>query len=78
MFVETNGARLFFDTLNSKLEIAGAGPREKPTLLCLPGGPGSDRQTLRPFLDGRPHRLSRSAWPRPQQAWRPDDARGMG
>jgi proline iminopeptidase len=51
MFEEIKGARLFFDTLNSKLEIDGTGLREKPVLICIPGGPGGDHQTMRPFFD---------------------------
>ena len=51
MFVSVNGVRLFFDVLNPKLEIDGAGLKELPTLVCLPGGPGGDHQTLRPFFD---------------------------
>ena len=42
MFVEANGLRLFFDVLNPKLEIVETGLKEKPTLICLPGGPGGD------------------------------------
>ncbi len=51
MFVTVNGVRLFFDVLNPKLEIVESGLREKPALICLPGGPGGDHQTLRPFFD---------------------------
>jgi pimeloyl-ACP methyl ester carboxylesterase len=51
MFVEINGARLFFDALNPKLAIEGAGLKERPVLVCIPGGPGGDHQTMRPFFD---------------------------
>lgn len=51
MHVVVNGVRLFFDVLNPKLEIVPDGLQERPTLLCLPGGPGGDHQTLRPFVD---------------------------
>jgi pimeloyl-ACP methyl ester carboxylesterase len=56
MFVEINGARLFFDVLNPKLEIPAygseaAGLKEKPVMVCIPGGPGGDHQTMRPFFD---------------------------
>jgi proline iminopeptidase len=51
MFVSVNGVRLFSDVMNPKLEITTSGLREKPTLICLPGGPGGDHQTLRPFFD---------------------------
>jgi proline iminopeptidase len=54
MFVEINGVRLFFDVLNPKLEIEGAGLKERPTLVCIPGGPGGDHQTMRPFFDRFP------------------------
>jgi len=51
MFVDIDGVRLFFDALNPKLDIDGAGLKEKRMLLCLPGGPGGDHQTMRPFFD---------------------------
>ncbi|MDP3736093.1 MAG: alpha/beta hydrolase [Hyphomonadaceae bacterium] len=51
MYANVNGVRLFFDVFNPKLEIAGDGLKEKPTLVCIPGGPGGDHQTLRPFFD---------------------------
>jgi pimeloyl-ACP methyl ester carboxylesterase len=51
MFVEINGVRLFFDALNPKLEIEGAGLKEKLALVCIPGGPGGDHQMMRPFFD---------------------------
>jgi pimeloyl-ACP methyl ester carboxylesterase len=51
MFVAVNGVRLFFDVLNPKLEIDGASLKEKPVLICLPGGPGGDHQTIRPAFD---------------------------
>ncbi len=51
MFVTINGVRLFFDVINPGLKITEAGLREKPVLVCLPGGPGGDHQTLRPFFD---------------------------
>jgi pimeloyl-ACP methyl ester carboxylesterase len=51
MFLEINDARLFFDVLNPKLEIEGAGLKDKPVLVCIPGGPGGDHQTMRPFFD---------------------------
>ncbi len=51
MFVTVNGVRLFFDVLNPKLEVDGASLKEKPVLVCLPGGPGGDHQTLRPAFD---------------------------
>lgn len=51
MHVTVNGVRLFFDVINPKLEIVAGGLQDKPTLVCLPGGPGGDHQTLRPFVD---------------------------
>jgi proline iminopeptidase len=51
MFATVNGVRLFFDVLNPKLDIVETGLKEKPVLVCLPGGPGGDHQTLRPFFD---------------------------
>lgn len=52
MFVNVNGVRLFFDVFNPKLEIAADNAlREKPTVICLPGGPGGDHQTMRPHFD---------------------------
>lgn len=75
MFVTVNGVRLFFDVLNSELEIVEGGLRRKPVLICLPGGPGGDHQTLRPFfdrftalaqviyLDPRASGRSESGWP---------------
>jgi proline iminopeptidase len=51
MYVTVHGVRLFFDVLNPELEIAGSGLRHKPALVCIPGGPGGDHQTLRPYFD---------------------------
>lgn len=51
MFVAINGVRVFFDVLNPKLEVLEDGLREKPVLICIPGGPGGNHQTLRPSLD---------------------------
>lgn len=51
MFVTANSVRLFFDVINPKLEIVPGSLKEKVTLICLPGGPGGDHQTLRPFFD---------------------------
>ena len=51
MFVAVEGARLFVDVLNPRLEIVAGGLKEKPTMVCLPGGPGGDHQTLRPWFD---------------------------
>ncbi len=51
MHVSVNGVRLYFDVLNPELEIVGSGLRRKPALLCIPGGPGGDHQSLRPYFD---------------------------
>jgi proline iminopeptidase len=51
MYATVNGVRLFFDVINPKLEITESGLKDKPVLLCLPGGPGGDHQTMRPFFD---------------------------
>lgn len=51
MYVTVNGVCLFFDVLGAGLEVAGSGLREKPVLVCVPGGPGGDHQTLRPYFD---------------------------
>ncbi len=51
MFVNVNGVRLFFDVSGPRLDISGPHLREKPVLICIPGGPGGDHQTLRPYFD---------------------------
>lgn len=51
MFVEVNGARIFFDTLGPQFAIAGDRMVERPTLLVMHGGPGFDHSTLRPYFD---------------------------
>lgn len=51
MYIDINGARLFFDVVGAGLEPTADGMREKPTLLMLHGGPGYDHSTLRPHFD---------------------------
>ena len=51
MYVTIDRARIFFDTVGSKLALGPAGPVERPTLLVLHGGPGYDHTTLRPWFD---------------------------
>jgi proline iminopeptidase len=51
MFVEVNGARLFFDSVGAHLAITENGPKAKPALLVLHGGPGFDHWGLRFFFD---------------------------
>lgn len=48
MHVLVNGVRLFFDVEGAKLVPDGPAMREKPTLLLLHGGPGSDHSLLKP------------------------------
>jgi pimeloyl-ACP methyl ester carboxylesterase len=48
MHVSVNGVRLFFDVEGTKLVPDGPVMREKPTLLMLHGGPGSDHSIHRP------------------------------
>ncbi len=51
MFATVNGVRLFFDVFNPVLELDGETLREKPVMVCVPGGPGGDHQSLRPMFD---------------------------
>ena len=48
MFVQVNGARLYFDVEGAGLVADGAGMREKPTLVLLHGGPGFDHALFKP------------------------------
>jgi pimeloyl-ACP methyl ester carboxylesterase len=48
MFIQVNGARLFFDVEGAKLVPDGARMRQRPTLLFLHGGPGADHSHYRP------------------------------
>jgi pimeloyl-ACP methyl ester carboxylesterase len=48
MHVLVNGVRLFFDVEGTKLVPDGPVMRERPTLLLLHGGPGSDHSIYRP------------------------------
>src|SRR5260370_12938559 len=71
MHVSVNGVRLFFDVEGAKLVPDGPVMREKPTLLMLHGGPGSDHSIYRPaysaladvaqivYLDHRGNRRSK-------------------
>jgi len=51
MFVEVEGARIFFDVVGPKLLPDGATMAERPTLLVLHGGPGFDHSLMRPWFD---------------------------
>lgn len=48
MRIEVNGVRLFFDIEGAKFVPDGNTMREKPTLLLLHGGPGSDHSGFKP------------------------------
>src|SRR5258708_25473689 len=52
MNVLVNGVRLFFDVEGGKLVPDGSFMREKPTLLMLHGGPGSDHSIYKPAYSG--------------------------
>jgi pimeloyl-ACP methyl ester carboxylesterase len=78
MHVLVNGVRLFFDVEGGKLVPNGPAMREKPTLLLLHGGPGSDHSLLKPaysaladvaqviYLDHRGNGRSDAG---PQETW---------
>lgn len=51
MFINLDGARIFFDTVGSKLMPTGKGMQERPTFIVLHGGPGFDHSGLRGFFD---------------------------
>lgn len=51
MFIEIDGARIFFDVVGSSLEPVGANMCERPTLIALHGGPGFDHSPMRPYFD---------------------------
>ena len=51
MFVNVNGARIFFDTVGSKLIVDGERMIERPSVIVMHGGPGFDHSTLRPYFD---------------------------
>jgi proline iminopeptidase len=48
MFVEVNGAKLYFDVEGAGLVPDGSCMTEKPTLLLLHGGPGFDHTSYKP------------------------------
>lgn len=48
MFVEVNGAKLYFDVEGASLVPDDKRMREKPTLLLLHGGPGADHSIYKP------------------------------
>ena len=51
MFITVNGARIFFDTVGAHLAITPEGPKAKPPLLVLHGGPGFDHWGMRFYFD---------------------------
>ena len=51
LHIEINGARLFFDTVGSKLAVGEDRMIERPTLLVMHGGPGFDHALMRPYFD---------------------------
>jgi pimeloyl-ACP methyl ester carboxylesterase len=51
MYIDVNGARLYFDVVGSQLAIDGERMAERPTLLVLHGGPGFDHSSMRPYFD---------------------------
>ncbi len=51
MYLTVNGAKLFFDTVGPHLAITAEGPKAKPALLVLHGGPGFDHWGMRFFFD---------------------------
>ncbi len=50
MRVRVRDVDLFFDVEGAKLDPCGPAMREKPTLICLHGGPGLDHSGFRPAL----------------------------
>ena len=48
MYVQVDGAKLYFDVEGAKLVPDGPAMREKPTLLLLHGGPGFDHTLFKP------------------------------
>lgn len=51
MYVTVNGARIFFDVVGPSLAATADGPRERPALIVLHGGPGFDHWALRGYFD---------------------------
>ena len=50
MRVRVGDVRLYFDVEGMGLVPEGPVMRERPTIVCLHGGPGFDHSTLKPFL----------------------------
>ena len=51
MYLDLDGTRIFFDVVGAGLRPGPDGMEQKPTLICLHGGPGFDHSTLRPYFD---------------------------
>jgi proline iminopeptidase len=51
MFVDIEGARIFFDVVGAELAIDGERMLRRPSLIVMHGGPGFDHSTLRPYFD---------------------------
>jgi len=52
MFVEVNGAKLYFDVEGAGLVPDGPSMKAKPTLVLLHGGPGFDHTMYKPAFSG--------------------------
>lgn len=50
MRVRVGDVRLYFDVVGMGLEPQGPVMRQRPTILCLHGGPGFDHSSLKPYL----------------------------
>ena len=51
MYLDVNGARIFFDTVGAQLAVDGDRMVERPSLIVLHGGPGFDHSVMRPYFD---------------------------
>lgn len=50
MYVQVNGARLFFDVDGESLTPDGKTMRQKPTVIMVHGGPGGDHTVSKPYF----------------------------
>jgi proline iminopeptidase len=51
MYLNVNGARLFWDCVGSSLAVEADGMKPRPALIALHGGPGFDHSSMRPYFD---------------------------
>jgi proline iminopeptidase len=51
MHITINGAEIFFDVAGSTLSATPDGPRARPAMLVLHGGPGFDHWAMRSYFD---------------------------